>query len=435
MTLRQRLALAAGIAVALTVAFASLAAYLAVENRLRDDVDSSLREGIGRQGLRPPRGGPPGGNAPTLFAQLVGADGSTSRPDASGVALEVDARTRAVAAGTERAYFSEQTVSGSHLRVLTTQLRPGVALQAARSLDEVDSLLSRLRAVLIAVSGAGVISGAALGWLISGSALAPVGRFTRRTEEIATAADVSLRMPEGGDDELGRLARSFNTTLDSLESSVDAQRQLVADASHELRTPLASLRTNIEVLQRGEGLSPGDRDDLLRDLVAQTDELTNLVGDVVDLSRRGEAIGEAQDVRLDEIARAGLARARRLAPQVSFAESLEPWVVAGTPERLTRLVANLLDNAVKWSPPGGSVEVALSEGELTVRDHGEGIAPEDLPLVFDRFYRAPAARQMPGSGLGLAIARQVADAHGARISAENADGGGALLRVSFPPAD
>ena len=174
---------------------------------------------------------------------------------------------------------------------------------------------------------------------------------------------------------------------------MEAQRQLVADASHELRTPLASLRTNIEVLQRAEGLPAADRADLLRDLVTQTDELTNLVADVVDLSRRGESQADFEDVRLDEVVRAGLERARRLAPQVVFAEQIEPWLVRGNPERLTRLVANLLDNAIKWSPPGATVEVALRDGELIVRDHGPGFAEDDIPLVFDRFYRA---RRRPG---------------------------------------
>jgi two-component system sensor histidine kinase MprB len=442
LTLRQRLALGAGLAVALAVAAGSLAAYVAVENRLRADVDSSLREqardlgrrpggeGFGRPGL----GGPPPGGESPVYTQLVTTDGRTTRPALGGVELPVDERTTSVAAGEEETYLSDQTVDGAHLRVITTHLRPGVAAQLARSLGEMDSLLDRLRVVLLLVTAAGVVTGAGLGWYISGRALTPVRRFTERSEEIAGAADVSLRMPEGGDDELGRLSRSFNTTLDALERSVDAQRQLVADASHELRTPLASLRTNIEVLHRGDGLPPTDRADLLRDLVTQTDELTNLVADVVDLSRQGESAADFEEVRLDEIVRAGLDRARRLAPQVAFAERVQPWVVRGTPERLTRLVANLLDNAIKWSPPGGTVEVELREGELSVRDHGPGFDPADLGLVFDRFYRAEAARSLPGSGLGLAIVRQVADAHGARVRAENAEGGGARLRVAFPAA-
>ncbi|HMN99129.1 MAG TPA: HAMP domain-containing sensor histidine kinase [Miltoncostaeaceae bacterium] len=426
---------------ALAVALASLAAYVAVENRLRGDIDSSLRaqarEIDGRLGGGfGGRFGGPGrrGEAP-VYAQLVASDGTTSRPPMGGIALEVDEHAREVAAGTRRAFLSDQEVGDVHLRVLTTQVAPGVAAQLARGLDETDSLLDRLRLALLLVTAGGVVTGAALGWFISGRALRPVRAFTERTERIAGDADVAARLPEDGtDDELGRLTRSFNTTLDALERSVDAQRQLVADASHELRTPLASLRTNIEVLQRADGLPDADRADLLRDLVTQTDELTNLVADVVDLSRRGESQADFEDVRLDEVAGAGLERARRLAPQLVFAERIAPWLVRGNPERLTRLVANLLDNAIKWSPPGGTVEVTLDAGELTVRDHGPGFAEEDIPLVFDRFYRADAARALPGSGLGLAIVRQVAEAHGGHATAENAPDGGALLRVTLPPA-
>jgi two-component system sensor histidine kinase MprB len=431
--------------VALAVAVASLAAYVAVENRLRADVDAALRDQAGavggrfggaQDGFRGPFGGPPRRGGAPVYAQLVDADGDTSRPAVGGVALDVDGRAVDVAAGRRDAFFSDQTVEGVHLRVLTAPVAPGVAAQLARDLGEVDALLDRLGLVLLLVTAGGVVTGAALGWFISGRALRPVRAFTERTERVARDADVTARLPETGvDDELGRLTRSFNTTLDALERSVEAQRQLVADASHELRTPLASLRTNIEVLQRADGLPPADRADLLRDLVTQTDELTDLVADVVDLSRRGEGAGEFEDVRLDEVVRAGLERARRLAPQIAFAERIEPWLVRGVPERLTRLVANLLDNAIKWSPPGGTVDVTLREGDLTVRDRGPGFAPDDLPLVFDRFYRADAARALPGSGLGLAIVRQVAEVHGGRAEAANADGGGALLRVSLPRAD
>ncbi len=434
--------MASAVAVALAVAFGSLAAYLAVQARLRADVDASLKEQVasalpgGGPGFGPgPRhdfGRPPRDDRPTVYVQYVAADGARTHPAQGGIELEPDARAREVADGEHGTYFSDEEVSGSHLRVLTAPLGSGTAIQVARPLGEVDSLLDRLRAVLLAVSGAGVAMGALLGWVISGRALRPVTRFTERTVAIAGAGDPRRRLDGEGDDELGRLAGSFNTTLDALQRSVESQRQLVADASHELRTPLASLRTNVEVLQRGDALPDADRADLLRDLVTQTDELTSLVGDVVDIARRGEPAGDPQEVRLDELVAAGLDRARRLAPRVELTQRLEPWVVRGSPERLARLVANLVDNAVKWSPPGAGVEVALEAGELSVRDHGPGIAPADLPLVFDRFYRSPAARSMPGSGLGLAIVRQVAEAHGAVATAENAEGGGARLRVRFP---
>jgi two-component system, OmpR family, sensor histidine kinase MprB len=433
--------------VAVAVAVGSLSAYLAVRARLRADVDHSLHQrvdqrvdrrlgGGGPFGGRPFRFGPggPPSDTPT-YEQLVTAGGAAGQPALGDPALPVDDRARRVASGEEGTYLSDQTVSGVHLRVITAQVAPGVAIQVARPLGEVDSLLGRLRLVLIFVAAAGVVMGAGLGWLVSGRALRPVRRFTERTEQVAETPDLSQRLPVEGDDELGRLARSYNTTLDALERSVDAQRQLVADASHELRTPLASLRTNIEVLQRGDGLAPADREDLLRDVVTQTDELTNLVRDVVDIARRGESTEDFQEVRLDEVVASALTRARRLAPGLTFAAELEPSVVRGAPERLARLAANLLDNAVKWSPPLATVEVSLRDGELVVRDHGPGIAPDDLPFVFDRFYRSSTARSLPGSGLGLAIVRQVAQAHGAAAVVENAEGGGARFRVRFPAAE
>ena len=359
--------MASAVAVALAVAFGSLAAYLAVQARLRADVNASLRTQVansvpgGGGGFGPPRGEfgrPPRDDEPTVYVQYVAADGTRTHPGQGGIELEPDARAQQVAGGGRGAYFSDVKVSGSHLRVLTAPLGAGTAIQVARPLGEVDSLLDRLRAVLLAVSGAGVAMGALLGWVISGRALRPVTRFTERTVAIAGAGDPRRRLDGEGDDELGRLAGSFNTTLDALQRSVESQRQLVADASHELRTPLASLRTNVEVLQRGDALSDSDRADLLSDLVTQTDELTSLVADVVDIARRGEPADDPQEVRLDQLVAAGLDRARRLAPRVELTQRLEPWVVSGSPERLARLVANLVDNAVKWSPPGAGVEVA-----------------------------------------------------------------------------
>ena len=211
----------------------------------------------------------------------------------------------------------------------------------------------------------------------------------------------------------------------------------MADASHELRTPLASLRANIEVLQQPGDLPPAEQEALLRDVVEQTDELTALVTDIMRAGETTVRDDEAQDVRLDEITRAAIERLRRLHPGVTVLENLSPLVVDGVPERLNRLVANLLDNAVKWSPPGEPIEVTLQGGELTVRDHGPGFSDEDLPHVFERFYRSTEARGKPGSGLGLAIVQQVAQMHGATVAAGNAGGGGAIVSVTFRrgPAD
>jgi two-component system sensor histidine kinase MprB len=239
-------------------------------------------------------------------------------------------------------------------------------------------------------------------------------------------------MQTTGGDELSRLGSSFNTMLEALDDSQRAQRQLVEDASHELRTPLTSLRTNIEVLANADSLPAEDRRRLLRDVVRQLEELTALVTGLVDLARGEEPEDAAEAVRFDRLVAEAVDRARLHSHDKQFSAELEPCVVQGVPARLDRAVGNLLDNAAKWSSPGGTVEVGLRDGELSVRDHGPGIEPADVPHVFDRFYRAPSARRLPGSGLGLAIVRQVADSHGGEVSVEAADGGGARLVLRLP---
>ena len=249
---------------------------------------------------------------------------------------------------------------------------------------------------------------------------------------MAADPDPSERMEVVGKDELSRLATSFNAMLDALELSVEAQRQLVADASHELRTPLASLRANVQVLEDADRLPAAELAALRADIVGELDELTALVADVVELARGAKAATVVDDVRLDEIVAAGVDRARGHAGEtVEIRVDLEPAVVAGEPDRIQRAVSNLLDNAVKWSPPGEAIDVSLRAGTLTVRDRGPGFAEDDLPHVFERFYRADRARGMPGSGLGLAIVRQAAEAHGGFVTAANAEGGGALMTLGF----
>ena len=237
-----------------------------------------------------------------------------------------------------------------------------------------------------------------------------------------------------GRDELARLARSFNTMLEALDLSLRSQRQLVADASHELRTPLTTVKTNVDVLRRTE-LPKEERDAILRDVGRQIDELAVLVTDIVDLARGVEPNLEVEEVRLDLLVEQAVARARRLSPRNSFVIDLEPCLVRGVPSRLERAVANLLDNACKWSPPDVEIEVAVEGGTVSVRDHGQGIDDEDLPFVFDRFYRAPSARALPGSGLGLAIVRQVAESHGGQVTIEQPSDGGALLSIVLPCLD
>ena len=384
--------------------------------------------------LPPPESGRFGGAEG--YVQFVSSDGVTYAPRGqSGAALPVDERVKAVARGDSDGFLADEDVDGDHLRVITMPVTRGEAVQVARPLDEVDSVLGSLTAIFGTLTLIGIALATGLGAVVTRAALAPVRRFTERTESVARDRDVSRRLPEAGEDELGRLARTFNATLDQLEQSVSAQRQLVADASHELRTPLASLRTNIELLQSGREIPERDRMELMDDVREEIDELTRLVSDVVELARRGESDADREPVAFEEIVAAAVDRARRRAPATIFETHLDHAVVNGAPDRLDRAVTNLLDNAAKWGGDG-KVEVRLgSDGELTVRDHGPGFKEDDVPHVFDRFYRAREARGMRGSGLGLAIVRQTAESHGGRVSAENAPGGGALMRLQLPPLD
>jgi two-component system sensor histidine kinase MprB len=376
----------------------------------------------------------------TGYVQLLQSDGTILGPEGKGSLLPITAATRAVAAGRQNAFFSDATVAGTHVRILTERARAENGVwQVALPLTDVASTLAHLQLVLAIVSLGGIALAAALGLVVSRAALVPVRRLTRTTERVARTQDLGHRIEGGEQDELGRLAASFNTMLATLERSRLAQRQLVSDASHELRTPLTSVRANLDALAMGDRLPARERARTVAAAQAQLSELTVLVGDLVDLSKTDVEAIEVEDVRLDLAAAGAIERARLHGVgghSSTFALDAEPCLVRAAPARLDRAIANLLDNACKWNPPappGLPVEVRVRDGRLDVRDHGPGIAVEDLPRVFDRFYRAPAARGRPGSGLGLAIVRQMAETHGGSVHAANDPDGGARLTLELPP--
>ncbi len=371
----------------------------------------------------------------TGYVQLALANGEVLGSTSRASHLAITPATRAVASGRRNAFFTDVDVHGTRVRVLTARAAEGAAWQVALPLGDLNSTLDRLRLVLTIVVLGGIALAAALGLLVSRAALVPVRRLTGAAERVALTQDLGERIDPAGGDELGRLSASFNTMLAALERSRLAQRQLVSDASHELRTPLTSIQANLDALALGERLSEGERARILAAAQAQLRELSVLVGDLVDLSKNEVEELELEDVRLDLAAAAAIERARLHAPACRFVLDAQPCLVRAAPARLDRAIANLLDNAVKWTPSagsGGPIEARVRGGTLEVRDHGPGIAEQDLPRVFDRFYRAPAARGLPGSGLGLAIVRQTAEAHGGSVRVANDPPGGARLTLQLP---
>ena len=307
-----------------------------------------------------------------------------------------------------------------HLRVITVPIEGLGAVQLGRSLESVDAVLGRLRIVLALLVLVGTAFAALLARLFARPVIRPISELTRAAEHIEATGDLGRRIGARGEDEVGRMAQRFDAMLDRVQASQAAQRQLVADASHELRTPVTALRTNMEVMLAGAELEEGERRALLRDMVGQSEELSALVGDLIELARGDEGDPPIEDVALDALVAEAVARARRHAPGVRFRAELEPCLISGVPDRLGRAVNNVLDNAAAFSPPGGVVEVALRDGALEVRDHGPGAPEEELGQLFDRFFRGAQRRAQGGSGLGLAIVRQVAEAHGATVEAANA---------------
>jgi two-component system, OmpR family, sensor histidine kinase MprB len=439
MSFRARLTLAAATAVALAVALASGVVYVVVRDQLRGRVDDSLRARAVEIQNFPFRKTIPDVPDPILgeaggYFQAVRSDGRVLRPPGAEIPIPVTARVREVARGGAEPFFTDETIAGLHVRVLTFPVARGWALQIPRPLNEVDSTLDRLRTFLILITLGGIGLAAALGLLVSRAAIAPVARLTKATERVTETGDLSERIDARGTDELSRLAGSFNAMLAALEHSTRAQRQLVADASHELRTPLTSLRTNFEVLMSDRELAPEERRRLLDDVVEQIGEMTALIAELIELARGDQLPAEPETVRLDLLAGDAVERTRRDRPGITFNTDFQESVVQGVPASLERAIGNVLDNAAKWSPPGGEVDVRVDDGLVSVRDHGPGIDEADMPYVFDRFYRSASARTMPGSGLGLAIVRQVAEAHGGSVVAERADGGGTRVTLRLDGA-
>jgi len=445
MTFRSRLVIAATLAVAIAVLTASSVAWVVARNSLVSSVDDTLSQSAGAV-LSPNGLNPDATNG--AVTQVANSEGQVLIPSRF-VNLPVDARVIAVAKGQQGPTFETIVVSRIALRELIYPVPAGApyeaggqalqttqttALQVAVPLVGVNQQLRHLEFWLFLVAVLGVLLAVALGFLVARTAIRPLDQVTEEIEEVAESTDLTRRLDEGGRDELGRLRRTFNRMLGALHRSQEQQLQLVLDASHELRTPLTSLKTNTQVLRRVDELDPETRGQLLDDVVTQLDELTTLIGDLTELARGERHTAPPERFRLDQLVDdlVSIGATHGRVRGLEIEADLDECMVFARPERVGLALGNLINNAIKWSPENSVIEVTCSEGVVVVRDHGQGINEEDLPKIFDRFYRSREARSMPGSGLGLAIVAQVAEEEGGSVSASNADDGGAVLRFELP---
>jgi two-component system sensor histidine kinase MprB len=464
-TLRTRLTLAGSGAVFIALAIASLVIYVDVRSKLRDQVDVSLihsATGIATKwvGANQSRGlivkpaiakarraKSPRPVTLRKAAQTVGkdADGyfeiipSFSAVTAGGTGglpgfARLDDHDGSVASGLSPPYFNDVRFKGAAMRLYTMRLPSsrGGLVRIAHPLTQANATIAHVRWLLLGLTLAGALAAGLLGRLTANAVLRPVRALAGAVREVSATRDLNRRIPASGRDELASLAADFNRMLAALDESQKAQQQLIADASHELRTPLTAHRANIELLARPD-LPVERRQRVLGAAVRGIEELSTLVGDLIQAARDGRSVDARERLDLDELVAAAVVRARHRASELRFESRLQPYRLVGARSRLERAVDNVLDNAIKWSPPGGTVDIRLAGGSLTVRDHGPGIAEADLPHVFDRFYRAAAARALPGSGLGLAIVKQTVDDHGGSVTIANAEGGGVLVTLRLDP--
>jgi two-component system sensor histidine kinase MprB len=440
LTLKSRFTLVAAGAVAAVALAITAVAFIAIrtdlQNQVRQEV-AARADSVGHlakqfHGRIPDHWVPPHSSGFGVITQVITSAGVAWAPRGDVGLLTPSEAAIEVAANRAPAFYATSAVDGTRSMVLTVHLAPGLALQVAEPLTSTDMEVTSVGATLATLSAIGVLVATVLGWAVAKTGLAPVGRLARVAEEVSLTGDAGRRVQVDRRDELGRLAAAFNAMLSALQRSLDAQRRLVSDASHELRTPLASLRVNVDVLTENPDLPAAERKDVLARVTDQVAELSRLVASVTDLARGEPPVADRSPVRLNAVAAEALDAARRDWPKTEFDAFLDGGVIEGSADRLRVAFKNLLDNAAKFGPPAGPVEVWLTGGEFTVRDHGPGVAEEDLPFIFDRFYRALSSRSAPGSGLGLAVVREIVIGHGGIIAAESAPRGGTVMRLRLP---
>jgi two-component system sensor histidine kinase MprB len=446
-SLRTRLTVIVAVIVAVAVVGGAWAAQLSAKQALRDETDKFLRDRAAGIVERPPGGNGGFGNAPTdndrdgnhhpyfefdALQQIIDRNGNVTDTLPGQPSLPIDAQDRAIAAKQSASRYRDVTIDGEDYRMITVSLRNGGAVQIARQVSETDDVLDVLRNRLVLIALAGIALAALAAWLVMRRATRPIERLTETAEHIAATQDLTTPIPVRGDDEVGRLAASFNTMLIALDTSREQQQRLVVDASHELRTPLTAVRTNIDFLGHATTLGAEERAQLIAETRLELDELTNLVSEMVELATDVRSEEPVEPVALAEVVNDVTARFRRRTGKEILVDVEGAGTVEARRAMLDRAVSNLVDNALKFSPDGDAVTVTVRDGTIEVADRGPGIAAEDRERVFDRFYRATSARTLPGSGLGLSIVSQIAALHGGTVALDARDGGGTVARLSLP---
>jgi two-component system, OmpR family, sensor histidine kinase MprB len=443
-SLASRVILMTTMAVCFAVALVALGAYVTVKMSLESSLDKSLLDRAHRAASSGTLADLTNEQVPSWATGaadvrifVMRADGHAFTTDENASTAPLGPQEVAVARGTTSQSMHTVRLNGNDFRVVAVPYgNNGYAVVLVQNMASQERVLKKLGAVMLLFGLAGVIGATAAGWAVARNGLRPVRRLTSNVERIARTEDLQP-LPVEGDDEIARLATAFNAMLIAVSASRDRQRRLVADAGHELRTPLTSLRTNLDLLLQADasgGLDDAARRELLDDVRAQIEEMSTLVGDLVELARDEPLRAVVEQVDLAEVVDRAVARARRRGSELTFDVDTEPWWVTGESASLERAVTNLLDNAVKWSPPGGTVRIRLNHGTLSVDDEGPGIAPGDREHVFERFYRSEESRSMPGSGLGLSIVRQVTERHSGSVRVDESDDGGTRMVMQVPGA-
>ncbi len=443
MSLALRVAVLTTVAVAMTLSVVSAVVFVTVRAEFQSSLDDSMisRARTAVESNYPQRiirGDTAADLAVADVKLAVVTGGTTLRPEDRLKAPYVDYRELEVAIGQQPQSMRSVRIDGTIYRVVAVDAGKGTALVMAQSMESIGTALERLKIILLLASAAGVALAGVAGWGVATNGLRPVRRLTAATERVARTTDLTP-IEVTGRDELARLTTSFNAMLMALDASQQRQRQLVADAGHELRTPLTSLRTNIELIGQAadnaeRSLTEDQRNEIMGDVRSQLEELTTLVGDLVELARDEPMSRDPEPLDFADVVNQAVDRVRLRAPEVHFDVSLAPWMVIGEPQLLQRAVTNLLDNAAKWSPADGVIRVSLGRGVLVVSDEGPGINDEDLPHIFDRFYRSSEARTLPGSGLGLSIVKRAAERHGGTVDVASPPGTGTTFTLELPEA-